>query len=119
MGDPPKLLQLEAMIDVIEKDNLLQITREAGKCLKDGLLALSNKHPDKIFNVRGEATYLALDVPTAADRDALVALLRQNGVESAGCGTATIRFRPALIFQPKHADEFLDILASTVAEHFT
>jgi 4-aminobutyrate aminotransferase/(S)-3-amino-2-methylpropionate transaminase len=119
MGDPSKMLQLEAFLDVLEKDDLLQNTIEAGQRLREGLQALSDQYPDKLFNVRGEATYLAVDLPTPADRDALIGLLRQNGVEAAGCGDAAIRFRPALIFEPKHADEFIQIFSTVLAEHFT
>lgn len=30
------------------------------------------------------------------------------GIQSGGCGDLAIRFRPALVFQEKHVDIFLD-----------
>jgi 4-aminobutyrate aminotransferase/(S)-3-amino-2-methylpropionate transaminase len=33
--------------------------------------------------------------------------LRKEGVNCGGCGPAAIRLRPALIFQPKHANIFI------------
>lgn len=32
----------------------------------------------------------------------------QLGIQSGGCGEKSIRFRPALTFEEKHADIFLD-----------
>lgn len=32
-----------------------------------------------------------------------------SGIQSGGCGDLAIRFRPALIFEEKHVDIFLDI----------
>jgi 4-aminobutyrate aminotransferase/(S)-3-amino-2-methylpropionate transaminase len=43
-------------------------------------------------------------------RDSLLAKLRQSGVNCGGCGERSIRLRPALVFQPKHAHIFIDKL---------
>merc|ERR1712003_597431 len=107
-------LQLEAFLNVMEEEKLLEKTIAAGKRLKNGLLKLADDYPETISNVRGEGTYLAFDAPTPRDRDALVGLLRSNGVETAGCGDAAIRFRPALGFEEKHADEFLAIFSNVL-----
>ena len=40
-------------------------------------------------------------------RDKILMDLRKEGVNCGGCGPAAIRLRPALIFQPKHADIFI------------
>ena len=37
LGDPARLAMLETVIDVIEKDNLLERTRMAGESLLNGL----------------------------------------------------------------------------------
>ena len=41
-------------------------------------------------------------------RDQILNDLRKEGINCGGCGPATIRLRPALIFEPKHANIFLD-----------
>lgn len=61
-------------------------------------------------------TFLAFDLPTAAARDALVTSMRQKGVQTSGCGTLAVRLRPMLIFQPKHARIYLDVLEQALKE---
>ena len=36
------------------------------------------------------------------------------GVQMGGSGMASVRMRPALIFQRHHAEQFLDVLASVL-----
>ena len=43
-------------------------------------------------------------------RDTILGKLRSEGVNCGGCGENAIRLRPALIFQPKHANIFLEKL---------
>lgn len=109
MGDPSKMIQLGAFLNTVEKDNLLENTTITGEYLMDGLEFLKNKYPDVLSNPRGIGTYCAIDFPSSQARDQIVSLLRKNGVESGGCGEVSLRFRPSLIFQPRHASEFLDI----------
>ena len=47
-------------------------------------------------------------------RDAILGKLRSEGVNCGGCGDNVIRLRPALIFQPKHANIFLEKLEKVV-----
>lgn len=108
MGDPIKMIQLQAFLEVVESDKLLENTQIAGQFLKDGLVDLSAKYPSVVSNVRGVGTYLAMDFPTEAIRNEFVGTLKQLGVAAGGCGTVSVRFRPPLVFQPKHAAECLD-----------
>lgn len=108
MGDPTKMIALEAVVETVEKDKLLENVVVTGDYLKSGLSQLSEAFPALISNVRGQGTYLALDLPTAAQRDEFVGALKKLGVASGGCGTLSVRFRPSLVFQPKHAKECLD-----------
>jgi len=81
-----------------------------GKRLISGLNDLSVRYPQHLHNVRGIGTFCAFDCNTAEKRDEIVAKLKTEGVQSGGCGDKSIRIRPALIFQPYHADIFLDRL---------
>ena len=47
-------------------------------------------------------------------RDGIVAKLRVAGVNCGGCGERSIRLRPALVFQPKHAEIFLEKLETVL-----
>jgi 4-aminobutyrate aminotransferase/(S)-3-amino-2-methylpropionate transaminase len=55
-------------------------------------------------------------MPNGEKQGQLLNLLRQGGVEAAGCGDESIRMRPMLIFAPKHAAQFLDILSNSLAK---
>lgn len=114
MGDPSKIIQLEAYLDTVEKDALLENTCITGDYLLSGLETLQGQYPNVLSRARGAGTYCAIDLPTSQDRDSLISLLRHNGVECAGSGDVTLRLRPALIFQPRHAAEFLNLLEQSI-----
>ncbi|ETI32273.1 4-aminobutyrate aminotransferase [Phytophthora nicotianae] len=107
MGDPTKMITLKAVLDVVESDSLLENVNITGDYLKTGLHELAAEFPTLVTNVRGQGTYLAMDFPTEAVRNEFVSLMKAKGVASGGCGVNSVRFRPALVFQPKHAAEYL------------
>ncbi|KDO23403.1 4-aminobutyrate aminotransferase [Saprolegnia parasitica CBS 223.65] len=110
MGDPAKMLQLQAFVDAVEHDHLLENTRIAGEYLQQGLHQLAALYPSVLSNVRGVGTYVAVDFASPAQRDLAVTRLRGVGLQSGGCGDRSLRFRPALVFQPKHAREALELI---------
>eukprot|EP00939_MAST-03C_sp_MAST-3C-sp1_P001654 g1654.t1 len=110
MGEEVKLLQLQVILDVIDRDNLLAVTENAGETLQSGLATLAAEHGNKLTNPRGVGTFCAIDAATPALRDTIVGGLRREGIWAGGCGDRSIRLRPALIFEPKHATMFLDAL---------
>ena len=66
--------------------------------MREGLEELERKYPQLVSRVRGLGTFLAFDLPDAAQQGKFLNLLRQSGVEATGSGTKSIRFRPMLIF---------------------
>lgn len=108
MGDPGKLLLLETILKVIKRDSLLENVNRVGKKLKQGLLDAQRNYPNLLNSARGRGTFLAINVKDIATRDGIVNRLKQKGVQSGGCGDVAIRFRPALIFEEKHVDIFLE-----------
>jgi 4-aminobutyrate aminotransferase/(S)-3-amino-2-methylpropionate transaminase len=117
MGDPVRLLQLEAVLQCVERYGLVANAASTGQRLQAGLADIAARRPGAIAAVRGAGTLVAFDVPAGgAARDALVAALRTRGVDIPVCGDATVRCRPGLFFTHRHADQFLDILDSTLAQ---
>ncbi|KAE8749650.1 hypothetical protein FOCC_FOCC003637 [Frankliniella occidentalis] len=116
MGDPGKVLLLQEVIKVIRRDELLSVVRAAGDVLYKGLRALETEFPHLLSATRGRGTFLAVNAPSGKVRDDLVARLRAKGVQSGGCGDLSIRLRPALIFQERHAHLFLDIFRQVLKE---
>lgn len=117
MGDPARLLQLEAVVKAVKRFDLTANAAATGDALKAGLLKLAARFPKHVASVRGAGTLVAFDAPggTAA-RDELVAKLRMAGVDIPTCGDATIRARPGLFFTKRHADQFLSILEGVLAK---
>ena len=110
-GDPIKLMQTQIVVDTMRRDNLLENVQETGEYLMTSLSAL-----DGISNVRGQGTLIAFDCESTEQRAQLFMALRRNGVHIGGCGTRSVRLRPALIFGVKHAEIFMERLAQSLKE---
>jgi len=114
-GEPSKLILLEKAIEVIKRDNLLERTKKSGVALQNGLNELQEKYSNRVSNVRGLATFAAFDMPDVKMRDKFVEICISNGLHIGGCGEASIRFRPALIFEEKHVKLTMDRLSKSLA----
>lgn len=79
MGDPGKLLLLEAILKVVKRDNLLENVNRVGKKLKQGLLDAQRDYPALLNSTRGRGTFLAINCKNGALRDDLVNRLKQKG----------------------------------------
>lgn len=80
MGDPGKLLILEQILKVIQRDNLLANVDKVGKKLKSGLLDAQAEFPQLLNSTRGRGTFLAINCASSKLRDDLVGRLRANGL---------------------------------------
>ena len=117
MGDPARLLQLEAVVQCVKQYGLVANAAAAGGVLKAGLERLAARFPAHVSAVRGVGTLVAFDVPGGpAARDALVGKLRTAGVDIPSCGESTIRARPGLFFTQRHSEQFLGILEGVLAK---
>lgn len=109
MGDPARLIMFRAIIDEIERLDLVNHTAAVGEYLYQGLERLQDVYPDEIMNLRGRGrgTFIAFDSPR---RDELVKKARSVGVNIGGSGERAVRLRPMLVFQRRHADILLGAL---------
>jgi 4-aminobutyrate aminotransferase/(S)-3-amino-2-methylpropionate transaminase len=114
MGDPVRLVLLEEVIKVINEQDLLQNTRTTGQILLDGLKDLQRKYPNLVTNARGSGTFCAVDALDVKIGNSIVSSMRQKGVQCGGYNTKVMRLRPALVFQPRHAEIYLDTLDSVL-----
>jgi len=113
MGDPVRVLILESLVSQIHDYKLLDLVNQSGKVLMDGLYDIQKKY-NIITNARGQGTFIAYDLPSAELQDKLVVTLRNNGVESTGCGARSVRIRPMLIFGPSHSETYLKVLRKSL-----
>ena len=110
LGDPLRGAQLEVIVEIIERDALIAGARTTGALLVRGLEAICERHPGLVSGARGAGTFAAIDARDPATRDRLLDALRQRGLEVGGSGTRSVRFRPALVFGPRHVAEAIGIL---------
>jgi 4-aminobutyrate aminotransferase/(S)-3-amino-2-methylpropionate transaminase len=109
MGDPARAILFRAIIQEIERSNLVQNTADTGAYLYDGLTRLADQYPKEIQNLRGkgQGTFIAWDSPR---RDEVLKTAKSVGVNIGGSGAQAVRLRPMLIFQKHHADILLEKL---------
>ena len=77
---------LEAILKVVNRDNLLANVSKTGAVLKKGLTDLQIEFPNILNSCRGRGTFLAINAKDTKTRDALVGGLKKHGVQSGGCG---------------------------------
>ncbi|XP_044267936.1 4-aminobutyrate aminotransferase, mitochondrial-like [Tribolium madens] len=116
MGDPGKLIILETVIKVIKEQKLLENVLHTGTMLKIGLLELEKEFCYYVNSTRGRGTFLAINATDSNLRDEILTKLKAKGIQSGGCGTKSVRLRPALIFQEHHANIFLDKFRQVLKE---
>lgn len=116
LGDPFRLAELEVILEIMRRDNLVEHTARVGAHLLGALRELEADHPALFSQARGLGTFCAIDLDTVAHRDALIGRLRQLGVEAGGSGDRSVRFRPALVFAERHVDELMEHIAGVVGE---
>ncbi|KAL8980415.1 MAG: hypothetical protein Q9177_005889 [Variospora cf. flavescens] len=114
MGDPTKAIIFRAIIEEIERKNLVGNTAEVGQYLYAGLDALAQQYPHEIQNLRGkgQGTFLAWDSPR---RDDFLRRAKTLGINIGGSGERAVRLRPMLIFQRHHADILLEATKKLVS----
>ena len=103
MGDPARAILFRAIINEIERLDLVENTRQVGDYLYDGLERLAEKYPNEIQNLRGkgQGTFIAWDSPR---RDDFTKRAKGVGINVGGSGEKAVRLRPMLIFQRKHGE---------------
>jgi 4-aminobutyrate aminotransferase/(S)-3-amino-2-methylpropionate transaminase len=101
MGDPARAIIFRAIIQEIERLNLVDHVASTGDYLFSNLEGLAKRYPGQIKNLRGkgQGTFIAWDSP---DRDGFLKKGKEVGINIGGCGETAVRLRPMLIFQKHH-----------------
>lgn len=108
-GNLVDMVRSSQILHIIAQDNLCENAAVVGRYLQESLEGLASKH-DQVSNVRGKGLLCAFDFPTKVMRDAFVNKGMDNNVMFLGCGSQTIRFRPALCMEKKHIDEGISVM---------
>lgn len=83
MGDPSKLIFLEAIIQVIQRDNLLERVSKVGKYTLAQLKILENEFSSIISCSRGRGTFIAFNAASPEIRDKIIRKLLTQGKDVA------------------------------------
>lgn len=79
MGDPTKIMLLDAVLKVIKRENLLSVVEKSGDVLMSGLRDLEAEFPALINSTRGRGTFITFDAADAKLRDDIVKRLLTKG----------------------------------------
>jgi L-lysine 6-transaminase len=101
------MVRSRRILEIIESEGLIEQAGPKGEHLVAGLEELRSD-TGLISNVRGRGLFVAFDLETRDERDAVVADLRTvERVIVLPCGGRSIRFRPALSVSQDELDEAL------------
>ncbi len=95
-GGLADMVRSRRLLEIIERDGLIDHAAKAGNWLLGELRALGERHGALASNVRGRGLMCALDLPTRQARDTVIARLLAEHVIVLPCGERTVRFRPTL-----------------------
>ncbi|MEM7786717.1 MAG: L-lysine 6-transaminase [Bacteroidota bacterium] len=113
-GNLVDMVRFDRILEVIEADDLVGNAQRTGTYLLDRLGDLESTF-EGVTHARGRGLMCAFDLPTPDARNAVVKAAFEHGALMLGCGTRTIRFRPALTISEANLDEGLAILETALA----
>ncbi|NMO04421.1 aspartate aminotransferase family protein [Gordonia sp. TBRC 11910] len=121
-GNPVAIAAADAVLDVIEDEELIGNAQRVGAYLKSQLQRMSSDLP-RISEIRGAGLFLGVDVvdddgrPDRGEADRLVNGYRDARVliGSAGQGNSVLKIRPPLPFSMNDADRFLTVTEQLLA----
>jgi len=114
VGEPSKMVLLEAMLATIQRDQLLDRVTRVGAEMLAGLEDLQDRFPGLVHEARGLGTLCAINCRSTQTRDRVVSEMREHGVHLGVCGETTVRLRPSLTFDSAHLAIFLDRLSTVL-----
>lgn len=123
-GNPVACAAGMAVLDVIEKQNLVENARETGAYLIEGLRSVARDRAC-LGDVRGQGLFVGVDI--VSDKQAMTPdgalcariknCLRDDGVlvGSEGIASNILKIRPPMVFRRAHADRLIETLRDATA----
>lgn len=115
-GNLVDMVRSRRILEVIERDGLLDNARDMGAYLLDELRVLATRFPGVVVDPRGRGLMCAFSMPTPEDRDALIRKLWDRHVIMLPSGADSVRFRPALPVTRAEIDACLDAVRAVLSE---
>jgi L-lysine 6-transaminase len=107
-GNLTDMVRSRRILEVIERDGLLEHATRAGRYLLGRLEQLAAEFPELVLQPRGRGLMCAFSMPSAPQRDALICELWDRRVIMLASGADSVRFRPALTVSRADLDAAVD-----------
>ncbi|HEX9951798.1 MAG TPA: L-lysine 6-transaminase [Rubricoccaceae bacterium] len=114
-GNLVDMVRFDRILEIIEAEDLVGNAWRTGEGLMSGLVGLAERF-EGVADPRGRGLMCAFDLPDAEARNAVIARAYDLGAIVLGCGTRTIRFRPALTVTPAQIAEGLAIVEQALTD---
>lgn len=115
-GNPLASAAALAVLDVLERDDLVRGAAARGEHLAARLRELGRKYPTKVLTSRGLGLLQALVLSDAVDARAVLARIRDEGVLLTVAGGAALRFTPPLVVTDAEIDRGVDVVDRILGE---
>lgn len=118
-GDPARMILGGAIGAEILKHDLATKAQKVGGYLFSKLEKLQEKYPKYMKDLRGKgrATFIAWSLEDSATRNKFLVDMKKAGVNIGGCAEDSIRLRPTLLFEEKHADVLLERIEHVLSSY--
>ncbi|KAK6204856.1 4-aminobutyrate aminotransferase [Scheffersomyces amazonensis] len=118
-GDPARIILAGAIGKEVLKHDLPALNKKVGAYLFGKLEALQKKYPKYLQQLRGKdrGTFIAWSLDDAAARNKFLADMKTVGVNIGGCAEESVRLRPTLVFEEKHADILVDAIDKVLSSY--
>ena len=113
-GNLADMVRFHIILEIIEKENLIENAKNMGTVLKKELQFLSEEFPAYVTNPRGLGLFAAFDLPSQTERDKVIDGLLKNKLLMLPSGDDAIRFRPHLNVTSEDLKTSIDIIKSTI-----
>ncbi|MDP9165368.1 MAG: L-lysine 6-transaminase [Actinomycetota bacterium] len=114
-GNLTDMVRSRRILETIEAERLFDRAAEEGRHLRGRLEDLALEFPGLVLAPRGRGLMCAFSMPTAAQRDALIATLWDRRVIMLASGADSVRFRPALTATRDDLDAAVDAVRAALA----
>jgi L-lysine 6-transaminase len=114
-GNLTDMVRSRRILETIEGERLIPRVAELGHHLLGRLYDLAAEFPALVLDPRGRGLMCAFSMPTAAQRDELIARLWDRRVIMLASGPDSVRFRPALTASRAELDAAVDAVREILA----
>lgn len=114
-GNLIDMVRSTMIMKIIDEDNLIENAKIQGDYLLRRLNEMKSEFPSLITNVRGLGLLCSFDLPNTEMRKSFLKQLFENKLIMLGCGSRSVRFRPALNITQSELDKGLNIIKNVLS----